>query len=165
MNELALDRARLERLERNAADHNAQQLDNLQQARWTRTSSSHRFQAFLNKKLVAYRLLFLVPEITDIFTCQGLEVSLSSGLTSFWESQETKKVLSITEVPTEVAPSCFMWMLQRSSLELTEHKGVKSLRFPVLYRTQYNPDVRVDGAFYLLEKAVFEHTEFKKVDY
>lgn len=109
--------------------------------------------------------MFLVPEITDVLTCRELEVSLTGGLVSTWESRNTKQVLRIGEVPHEVAPSCFMWMLQRSSLEMTTHRGQKSLRFPLAYKTMVNPEVRVDGVFYLLEKAVFDHTTFNKVDY
>ena len=109
--------------------------------------------------------MFLVPEITDIFTCRELEVDLTSGLVSTWESRNTKQLHRVSEVPVEIAPSCFLWMLQRSSLEMSLHKGQKSLRFPLAYKTALNPEVRVDGAFYLLEKAVFDHTTFNKVDY
>jgi hypothetical protein len=47
---------------------------------------------------------------------------------------------------------------------MTYHKGQKSLRFPLAYRTELNPEVRVDGPIYLLEKAVFDHTKFNKVE-
>lgn len=108
--------------------------------------------------------MFLVPEITDTLTCRELEVSLTGGLVSYWESRESRQILRVSDVPVEVAPSCFLWMLQRSSLEMTAHKGQKSLRFPLAYKTALNPEVRVDGVFYLLEKAVFDHTTFNKVD-
>ena len=161
MNEIVSDRLRIER---NAADRNAATLDRPQWLRWNRSKSSHRFQAFHGKQLIAYRLKFLVPEITDIFTCRELEVSLTGGLVSSWESRESKRLIKISEVPLEVAPNCFLWMLQRSSLEMTTHKGQKSLRFPLAYKTALNPEVRVDGVFYLLEKVVFDHTTFNKVD-
>lgn len=162
MTESSLARLRLERV---AADGNAATLDTPQRNRWDTCKSSHRFQAFYGKQLVVYKLLFLVPEIADVLTCRGLEVNLRSGLTSFWESKNTAKVFSVSEVPTEVAPSCFLWMLQVSSLEMSLHKGQKSLKFPLAYKTLHNPSVRVDGAFYLLEKGVFDHTKFDKVDF
>ena len=151
-------------IERNTADANASRLDLTQQSRWETCKSAHRFQAFKGKQLVAYRLLFLVPEIHDIFTCQELEVSLQGGLVSFWQSRNTEQVFRVSEVPEEVAPSCFLWMLKYSNLEMSSHKGQNSLRFPLGYRTTLNPETRVDGTFYLLEKAVFDHTRFTKVD-
>ena len=161
MNDLVSDRLRIER---NAADGNAAKLGKPQRDRWENSRSSHRFQAFRGKQLIAYRLMFLVPEITDILTCRELDVSLTGGLVSTWESRSSKQLITVSEVPVEVAPSCFLWMLQRSSLEMTTHKGQKSLRFPLAYKTAINPEVRVDGVFYLLEKAVFDHTTFNKVD-
>lgn len=161
MNDIAQDRLRIER---SAADANAAKLDRFQQTRWEECSSSHRFQAFQGKALIAYRLLFLVPEITDTIICRELEVSLAGGLVSYWESEKSKKSIRVSEIPVEVAPSCFLWMLQRSNLEMSVHKGKKSLKFPLAYRTKLNPEVRVDGAFYMLEKAVFDHTTFSKVD-
>ena len=150
--------------ERNTADSNAARLDPAQQSRWEVCKSSHRFQAFLGKQVVAYRLMFLLPEIFDIFTCTGLEVSLTGGLVSFWKSRNTEQVFRVAEIPEEVAPNCFFWMLKYSSLELTYHKGQKSLRFPLAYKTELNPEVRVDGPIYLLEKVVFDHTKFIKVE-
>ncbi len=150
--------------ERSTADSNAARLDPAQQSRWEVCKSSHRFQAFHGKQVVAYRLMFLLPEIFDIFTCTGLEVSLTGGLVSFWKSRNTEQVFRVAEIPEEVAPNCFFWMLKYSSLELTYHKGQKSLRFPLAYKTELNPEVRVDGPIYLLEKAVFDHTKFNKVE-
>jgi hypothetical protein len=150
--------------ERSTADINAARLDPAQQSRWELCKSSHRFQAFQGKQVVAYRLMFLLPEIYDIFTCKGLEVSLTGGLASFWQSRNTEQVFRVTEIPEEMAPNCFFWMLRHSSLEMTYHKGQKSLRFPLAYRTELNPEVRVDGPIYLLEKAVFDHTKFNKVE-
>lgn len=116
--------------------------------------------AFSGKQLVLYKLLFLTPQIIDTLTCKDLRVSLAGGLLSVWESSTTKQQFTVGSVPVEVGEGCFMWMLKYSSLELSEHKGSKSLRFSVAYRTALNPEVKVDGIQYLLEKAVFDHTEF-----
>lgn len=148
------------REERETADLNATSLEYDQYLRWDSCSSSHRFQAFNNKQLVIYKLMFLQPEIKDTLTCRELDVSLHEGLTSYWESRETGRMYAINEFPQEVAPSCFLWMLKYSSLELSVHRGQRSLRFPLAYKTKVNPSVRVDGNFYILEKAVFDTTQF-----
>ena len=116
--------------------------------------------AFSGKQLVLYKLMFLAPQIIDTLTCKDLRVTLAGGLLSVWESSISKKQFLVGSVPVEVGEGCFMWMLKYSSLELSEHKGSKSLRFSVAYRTALNPEVKVDGTQYLLEKAVFDHTEF-----
>lgn len=79
---------------------------------------------------------------------------------SVWESKVSKQQIEVGSVPVELGDSCFMWMLKYSSLELVDHKGSKSLKFPIAYRTKCNPEVRSDGVSYLLEKAVFDHTKF-----
>jgi hypothetical protein len=117
--------------------------------------------AFQNKQIVAYRLIFLRPEITDILTCKGLDVSLDSGLSSLWERRDGTRFW-VSATPKEVASGCFFWMLKYSSLEFVEYQGAKSLKFSMAYRTAENPDNRVDGTTYLLEKAVFDHTKFSE---
>lgn len=147
--------------ERAAADTNAHQnLPSDQLARWEACRSSHRFMAFAGKKLVAYRLLFLKPEVIDTFTCKGLDVGLSTGLSSLWESEATGQQFWVSSTPKEVAEGCFIFMLKYSALELVQHKGAQSLKFSLAYRTRTNPSAKVDGISYLLEKAVFENTEF-----
>jgi hypothetical protein len=152
------------REERSTADSNAARLEPAQQSRWEACKSSHRFQAFQGKQVVAYRLMFLIPEISDILTCTGLEVSLAGGLASFWKSRNTEQVFRVSDIPTEVTQNCFFWMLKYSNLEMVYHKGQKSLRFPLAYKTELNPAVRVDGPIYLLEKSVFDHTKFNEVE-
>lgn len=148
--------------ERNIADNSAQSLPLDQLSRWDTCQSSHRFMAFSGKQLVAYKLLFLRPEVIDTFTCRGLDVALSTGLSSLWESQREKKQFWISSTPKEVARGCFIWMLKYSSLEFVEYKGSKSLKFSLAYRTQQNPKDLVDGTIYLLEKSVFDHTRFEE---
>lgn len=116
--------------------------------------------AFQGKQLALYRLMFLRPQIIDILTCKDLSVTLAGGLLSVWESSTSKQRFTVGAQPVEVGNGCFMWMLKYSSLELSEHKGSKSLKFSIAYRTALNPEVKVDGTQYLLEKAVFDHTEF-----
>jgi hypothetical protein len=147
--------------ERTAADISAQKLNSDQHARWESCRSSHRFMAFHGKQLVAYRLLFLRPEITDIFTCRGLDVALATGLSSLWESQNTGKQFWVSHTPKEVAPGCFLWMLKYSSLEFVDYQGGKSLMFSLAYRINKNPKEKVDGTHYLLEKSVFDNTHFE----
>lgn len=149
------------REERATADFNSLKLEHEQQVRWDSCRSTHRFMAFLNKQIVAYRLIFLRPEIIDTFTCKGLDVSLQSGLSSCWERQDGSRFW-VSATPKEVAEGCFFWMLKYSSLEYVEFKGEKSMKFSMAYRTQENPDNKVDGTIYLLEKAVFDHTKFSE---
>lgn len=148
------------REERAAAYDNAQKLPENVYQRWEACKSSHRFSAFRGKEVVAYRLLFLVPEVTNVFTCKGLDVSLEGGLSSLWEDRD-KNAFWVSARPVEVADSCFFWMLKYSSLEYVEHQGSKSLKFPLCYGTVRNPQDKVDGNLYLLERAVFENT-FKR---
>lgn len=148
--------------ERAAADTSAHQnLPTDQLARWEACRSSHRFMAFAGKKLVAYRLLFLKPEVIDTFTCRGLDVGLTTGLSSLWESEATGQQFWVSSTPKEVATGCFMWMLKYSALELVQHKGSQSLKFSLAYRTKDNPSAKVDGTVYLLEKAVFDNFSFE----
>ena len=146
--------------ERSVADINSQKLPVEQQSRWDGCRSSHRFMAFAGKKLVAYRLLFLKPEVIDTFTCRGLDVGLETGLSSLWESEATGERFWVSSTPKEVATGCFLWMLKYSALELTDYKGSQSLKFSLAYRTSKNPASKVDGTTYLLEKAVFDNFEF-----
>jgi len=146
--------------ERQFVDFNAEKLERNLRLRWDSCKSTHRFQAFANKQLVIYKLTSLRPVIQDNLICRDLDVSLEYGLESYWESKASGTMHVISDVPTEVAPSCFLWMLKYSSLEMSLHKGQKSLRFPLAYKTKVNPEVRVDGNFYILEKAVFENTQF-----
>lgn len=148
------------REERAAAFDNAQGLPDETFQRWESCRSSHRFAAFRGKEVIAYRLMFLTPEVTNVFTCKGLDVSLDSGLSSLWENRDGSQFW-VSSKPVEVAPACFFWMLKYSSLEYLEHMGRKSLKFPLCYGTVRNPLDKVDGNFYLLERAVFE-TTFKQ---
>lgn len=147
--------------ERSVADANSLLLEPSVQSKWENCASTHRFMAFSGKQLVAYNLMFLEPQITDVLTCRGLEVSFSEGLVSTWESQATKETYRVSAVPTEVAENCFLWMLKYSSLELVSHKSAKSLQFSMAYRTLLNPQVEVDGTTYLVEKAIFDHKKKK----
>lgn len=146
--------------ERHTADQNALKLTTDQQARWNACRSGHRFMAFYNKQIVAYRLLFQRPETIDIFTCKGLDVSLANGLSSLWESQNTGTQFWVSSTPKEIAPNSFFWMLKYSTLEFVTYKEKQSLRFSMAYRTELNPTNLVDGTTYLLEKAVFDHFKF-----
>lgn len=113
--------------------------------------------AYQGKEVVAYRLLFLVPEVTNVFTCKGLDVSLTSGLSSLWEDRNGKQFW-VSARPVEVADNCFFWMLKYSNLEYGDWAGQKSLKFPVCYGTERNPQDKIDGIHYLLERAVFDDT-------
>jgi NDP-sugar pyrophosphorylase family protein len=146
--------------ERYEADKSSLKLSVEQQARWSACRSTHRFMAFQDKKLVAYSLLFQRPQIIDVFTCKGLDVSLNTGLSSLWESQNTHRQFWVSATPVEVANGCFLWMLKYSSLEFVDYQDSKSLKFSIAYRTVANPTQLVDGKTYLLEKAVFDHFEF-----
>lgn len=128
--------------------------------RWENCKSAHRFLAFQGKQLVLYKLFFQSPQISDILTCKDVKVSLVGGLVSVWESKSSGMLFEVGSTPVEVGNSCFMWMLKYSSVELADYKGSKSLKFSVAYRTAVNPEVKVDGTSYLLEKAVFDHTKF-----
>jgi hypothetical protein len=148
------------REERQVADDNALRLSPDAFSRWENCKSAHRFMAFSGKQLVLYKLMFLTPQIIDTLTCKDLSVTLAGGLLSVWESSTSKQRFTVGSQPVEVGSGCFLWMLKYSSLELSEHKGSKSLKFSIAYRTALNPEVKVDGIQYLLEKAVFDHTEF-----
>lgn len=148
------------REERATAHENAQRLPAEIFQRWESCKSNHRFAAFRNKEVVAYRLMFLTPEVTNVFTCKGLDASLDSGLSSLWEDRNGSQFW-VSARPVEVAPACFFWMLKYSSLEYVDFQGQKSLRFPMCYGTQRNPQDMVDGNLYLLERAAYENT-FKR---
>lgn len=154
---MSLDLVARMREERAIAYQNAQHLPEEVFQRWERCRSSHRFVAYQGKEVVAYRLLFLVPEVTNVFTCKGLDVSLTSGLSSLWEDRNGKQFW-VSARPVEVADNCFFWMLKYSNLEYGDWAGQKSLKFPVCYGTERNPQDKIDGIRYLLERAVFDDT-------
>ena len=125
--------------------------------RWHACRSGHTFQAFFSKQVVAFTIEDGVPKILKVLVCEDLLVNLRKGTSSLWIDQDTGEEVSIGHTPVEVAPSCFMWHLQHTTLDLNEHRGRYNVKFNLAYRTSLNPATRESGAVYLLEYATFRH--------
>lgn len=123
--------------------------------RWNNCKSSHRFQTYNGKALVLFKLHDGLPEIEDQFTCREVEVTFEKGLVTHWESQSGRE-FAVGTIPREVVPSVFMWMPKYATVALHSYKEGTSATVPVVWKTASNPEVKVDGNFYLLERRVFE---------
>lgn len=124
-------------------------------ARWEACRSGHTFQAFYAKQLVVYELHDDFPKILRVLTCEDLIVNLRKGTSSTWVDQDTCHEICVGHTPVEVAPSCFMWHLRRTTLDLNEYRGSHNVKFNIAYRTQANPNTREAGRIYMLEYAAF----------
>jgi len=135
-----------------------QQANTLQPAQliaWHKCRSGHTFQAFQGKQIVAYILESDVPKILKVLACEDFSVSLRDGSTSTWIDDSTLVKHQVTHLPIEVAPNCFMWHLQHTTLDYNEYRGRYNIKFNVAFRTASNPSTRESGKVYLMEYATF----------
>lgn len=123
--------------------------------RWDSVNSSHKFFAHQGKEVVSYLLVNGKPSVTNVMTCETVEVSLPLGLTSTW-SDNGGNILTIGYTPVEVEENCFLYHPKSSHLESVMYHGEPSLKFSMLYSTARNPGSLRDGLYYLLERAVFD---------
>ena len=137
------------------ADKLASQLPSEQYASWYKCRSGHTFQGFYGKKLVAYDFESGVPTIRKVLVCEDLNVCLKSGTSSVWLDEDTGTVIRVAHTPTEVAPNCFMWHLQHSTLDFSEYRGSFNVKFNVAFRTAVNPRTKLPGKLYMTEYASF----------
>lgn len=124
--------------------------------RWYACRSGHRFQAFQGKQVVAYTLERGKANILNTFECQDFRVGLRSGVASLWNGTVPGTDVWVSHAPTEIAPNCFLWHVQHTTLDYNEHKGRFNTKFNLAYRTQANPATMEDGRTYLLEYATFQ---------
>lgn len=133
----------------------ARDLPHAARERWDSCRSGHTFQAFFDKRIVVYELLSGVPKILKVLSCESLNVNLQRGTSSIWVDRDADIELCIGHTPVEVAPSCFMWHLRATTLDLNEYRGSYNIKFNIAYRTQLNPSTQRDGSTYILEYAAF----------
>ena len=151
--ELNLQRLKEERTAADVAAYSNLPKDQL--SRWEGCNSTHRFMAFRNKALVAYKLNEDVPEVINTFVNVGVNITLDNGLESIWMASDGKELV-VNYQPTEFAPGCFVWHPKHNTLELVDWKGGKSLRFSAMWRTALNPSKKRHGEVYLQDKLTFE---------
>lgn len=125
--------------------------------RWHLCRSGHTFQSFYGKKLVAYTILDSIPTILKVLVCEDFAVSLREGTSSLWVEETGQEEFWITHTPVEVAPNCFMWHLQHTTLDFNEHRGRFNVKFNIALRTPSNPSTKEVGKVYLMEYAKFRH--------
>lgn len=139
------------------ADNFASNLPQEARHRWYACRSGHKFQAFFDKKVVAFSLDSGVPKILKVLVCEDFDVSLKKGTSSLWVDEDTRAKLWISHLPVEVAPHCFMWHGQHTTLDLNEYRGRFNVKFNIAYKTEANPATREEGKVYLLEYATFRN--------
>lgn len=122
--------------------------------RWNKCRSTHRFQAFLNKELVAYTIIGGVPDVLNTFKCVSVDADFKRGLSSVWESSNNTVVV-IGHAPVEIANGCFLWHSKYSNLEYEEFHGRFNLKVNLIYRTELNPITKARGIAFLLEKSTY----------
>lgn len=125
--------------------------------RWYACRSGHKFQAFQGKQLVAYTTDGGAPDVLNTFICQDLKVGLRSGIASMWVDKDGTEQW-VGHAPVEVAPNCFLWHVQHTTLDFNEYRGRFNVKFNLAYRTIANPITsRERGHVFLLEYATFQH--------
>lgn len=125
------------------------------QDRWYSCQASHRFNSFYGKNLVIYSMQDDRSVVLDTLECKELKVDLRAGVSSLWLGN-TGKEIWIGHVPTEIAPSCFLWHMHSTYMVFNEHKGRYNLRFSMACRTAKNPMTKLNGYTYLLEHNTYQ---------
>lgn len=125
-------------------------------SRWNACRSSMRFMSFINKELIVFRILFGRAQVLDTLRCLSVALDPNDGLVSTWASKD--KLHTVRYTPVEIHEGCFLFHIRNSNIEYEEYKGRFSAKFSMRYRTYLNPQSRVEGAVYVLEKAVFNTT-------
>ena len=129
--------------------------------RFQACKASHRFMAFIGKQLIIYKVAEDGTACDVIkLTCKDVYVDGNEGFASEWVTEPTDTedsvIYSIDYTPTELAPGVFMWTTFNSSVQMTSHRGQKSLRFSMLYSCGLHPATKVQGVHYIQERAAFD---------
>lgn len=125
-------------------------------ARWNQCRSTHRIMAYKSKEVLAFTVVEGKPVIEGTFTNDSVSLS-KDGLSSNWYD-EHGDLFTVSHSPKEIFPGCFMWHPRHNTLEVVDWYGENSLKFSVVWRTEHNPGVLVEGKSYLMEKLVFDRS-------
>ena len=123
-------------------------------SRWNACRSSMRFMSFIDKELIAYRVLFGKAQILNRFKCHSVSMTGPKGMSSVWFSEDSQ--FTVGYAPVEVYEGCFMFHIRNTSVEYDQYKGKFGVRFSMRYKTLLNPHSKAEGSVFLLERAVFD---------
>jgi hypothetical protein len=125
--------------------------------RWYACRSGHKFQAFQGKQLVAFTTDNGTADVLNVYTCQDFKVGLRTGTASMWVDSSGREQW-VGHAPLEIAPSCFLWHVQHTTIDFNQHRGRFNVKFNLAYRTLSNPmSPKERGNVYVLEYATFQH--------
>lgn len=125
------------------------------QDRFNACKASHRFMAFRGKDLIVYEVIAGKRTIAETFSCKSVSLSIVDGMESVWSSAYGEDV-RVSHTPVEIAPSVFMWHAYCSEVQYLPYKGIYTARFPLIYKCQHHPKMRLENTLYIQERAMYD---------